>query len=129
MHVVSGLQEIAIVLTTALAGGLVLERLKQPAILGYILAGILLGPSVLGVVTDLSIVNLLANLGVLMVLFVVGLNLNLRSFKRTILVSVSVASLQIAGGLGIAFLVSCIFGWSTQVTFLFGFISFCIFNF
>lgn len=42
------LTEIAIMVTLALACGIVLEKLKQPALLGYILAGVILGPSIFG---------------------------------------------------------------------------------
>ena len=63
------LTEIAIVVSVALACGLFLGRLRQPAIVGYILAGVVLGPSVLGFVEDREQIGLLAELGVLLLLF------------------------------------------------------------
>ncbi len=76
------LTEITLVIVAALAGGLGLARLKQPPILGYILAGILLGPSGLGLIQSREQVGLLAELGVLLLLFVVGMDLSLRTFKK-----------------------------------------------
>lgn len=95
------LTDIALVVAAALACGLLFERLKQPAVLGYILAGILLGPSVLGLVPDRAPVEALAELGILMLLFLVGMELDLRAFKEMWLVSLLTTLLQ----LGISLLV------------------------
>ena len=46
------LTQIAIVVTAALAGGILLEKFKQPAIIGYILAGVILGPSLFGFIEN-----------------------------------------------------------------------------
>ena len=51
----------------------VFERLKQPAVVGEILAGVLIGPSVLGWIEPSSIINILAEIGVIFLLFNVGL--------------------------------------------------------
>lgn len=51
----------------------IFERLKQPAVVGEILAGILIGPSVLGLIEPSSIINILAEIGVIFLLFNVGL--------------------------------------------------------
>lgn len=122
MHAVSNLREMALVVTAALGGGLLLERIKQPAILGYILAGIVLGPSGLGFLTDFTAIHFFADAGVLMVLFLVGINLNLRAFKRSILVSISTALLQIFFGLLVAFALAAVFGWSASLSILVGFL-------
>lgn len=84
MHVTHGLTSIALVLGVALAFGLFFERFKQPSILGYILAGVILGPSGFAMITDREGVALLAELGVLMLLFLLGLELSLRSFKSVL---------------------------------------------
>ena len=75
------LTEIAIVAVIALICGILLTRLRQPAVVGYILAGVVLGPSSLGLVENRENVNLLAELGVLMLLFLIGMELSLRAFK------------------------------------------------
>lgn len=122
MHTIPGLKEVALVVTAALGGGLLFERFKQPAILGYILAGILLGPSCLAFLTDTSTIRFFAELGVLMVLFLVGMNLNLRGFKQSILISISTALLQIFCGLLISFIMAVILGWPAPLAILMGFL-------
>ena len=69
----SNLTGVAVVALAALVCGLVLERLRQPAIVGYILAGVILGPSALAVVESRAQVDSLAELGVLLLLFVIGM--------------------------------------------------------
>jgi len=122
MHAVSGLKDIALVVTAALGGGLLFERFKQPAVLGYILAGVLLGPSGLGFLTDTSTIRSCADLGILMVLFLVGMELNLRGFKQSLFLSVATASFQIVAGLGIALLIGLFAGWPLHLTILVGFL-------
>ena len=65
MENASNITEIAIVVMVALTGGLVLARLKQPPILGYVLAGVLLGPSGMELVQSRESVTTLADLGIL----------------------------------------------------------------
>ena len=59
-----------------------MERMKQPAFVGYILAGLLLGPTALGLVEDREQIDIIAELGVLMLLFVIGMELSIRLFLR-----------------------------------------------
>ncbi len=71
--------DVLVLLTTALALGALCERLRQSAILGYLLAGTLLGPAALNVMQTSGEVDMLAELGVTMLLFTIGLEF---SFKR-----------------------------------------------
>ncbi|MBY0501234.1 MAG: cation:proton antiporter [Alphaproteobacteria bacterium] len=116
------LTEIAIVVTAALVGGILLEKFKQPAILGYILAGVILGPSMLGFIENRQGVQLLSELGILMLLFVVGMELSLRSFVQTWHISVGCIALQIVGGLAIAFPLAHLFNWPLNLTLLLAFV-------
>jgi len=113
---------IALVVVAALLCGLGMERLRQPAILGYMVAGVLLGPSALGVVKDLAQINVLAELGVLMLLFVIGLELSLRVFKRIWKLAAAVAGLQIAASMLVFWLLSFVFGWPIEMAVLMGFV-------
>jgi len=116
------LTEITLVIVAALAGGLGLAHLKQPPILGYILAGILLGPSGIGLIHSREQVALLAELGVLLLLFVVGMELSLRTFKKVWVVSTLCTIFQIATSLLITGLLSKFFGWSFGLSLLLGFV-------
>lgn len=122
MHSGIYLTEITLVVVAALAGGLAFVRLKQPPILGYILAGIILGPSGLGLIESREIVSTLAELGVLLLLFVVGMELNLRTFKKAWVITTLCTTLQIVSALAITFLLAPLFGWSIGVSLLFGFV-------
>ncbi len=73
--------EIAALLFVAAAIGTLTVWLRQPLILGYILVGILSGPSVLGWVTARDQIDLLAQMGIAMLLFVVGLKLDLHLIR------------------------------------------------
>ena len=65
--------QIALLMLVAAAAGALVVWLRQPLIMGYILAGLVLGPSVLGWITIQDQVDLLAKMGIAILLFVVGL--------------------------------------------------------
>jgi len=87
---------LAAVALAALLCGLVMTRIRQPAVVGYILAGVALGPSGFELVTDRAQIAILAEFGVLMLLFVIGMELSLRAFKAVWVTAVGTALLQIA---------------------------------
>lgn len=116
------ISQIAVVVSVALASGILLHRLKQPDIVGYVLTGVLLGPSVFGLISSRDQVSILAELGVLMLLFVLGLKLDLQTFRKNFSTSVFCVSLQIAAGLGISWFVSLFFNWPPYFTVALGFI-------
>jgi CPA2 family monovalent cation:H+ antiporter-2 len=117
------LTEVALVVAFALIGGLALLRVKQPPIIGYILAGVILGPSCFGLVTDRDSVSALAELGVLMLLFSIGMELNLRVFKKIWLLAVSAVALQLGLSCGVFYLCHHLLGLALAPTLLFA----CIF--
>jgi CPA2 family monovalent cation:H+ antiporter-2 len=92
----------ALVLCTAAVTTVVFERLKQPVILGYLLAGLLIGPHVtfIPVVADEATTETLAELGVILLLFAIGLEFSIRRLLRvggqvavTAIIDVSVMAL------------------------------------
>ena len=115
------LTQVALIAGAAALGGIVMYRLRQPVLVGYILAGVLLGPSVLGFAADRSAIEGLAELGVLMLLFLIGLELSLRSFKRVWHVSLLAAALQIGVALVFAWGAGQLLGWSLGLSLLVGF--------
>ncbi len=121
-HAQDALTGIAAVALAALACGVVLERLRQPAIVGYILAGVLLGPSGLGLVEDRTGIDSLAELGVLMLLFLIGMELSLRAFRRVWLLSLTTTVIQIGAGVGVMLLCAQVLNWSVSAAILFGFV-------
>ncbi len=74
--------DIAIIVVAALLGGLIAQTLKQPLILGYILAGVVVGPYTGGVtVSEIHTIEKLAEIGVALLLFALGLEFSLRELK------------------------------------------------
>ncbi len=70
------LLNLGLAIFAAFAFSMLFSKLKQPVILGQLIAGIIVGPFGLGLVQDLSAINLLASLGIVLLLFTVGLELD-----------------------------------------------------
>jgi len=88
--------DIAIIVVAALLGGLIAQRLKQPLILGYILAGVIVGPYTGGVtVTQIHDIELLAEIGVALLLFALGLEFSLKELQPVRQVALIGTPLQI----------------------------------
>lgn len=117
------LTPIALVTAIALLCGLVLTRLRQPAIVGYILAGVVLGPTGLGIIATTDTVKTLAELGVIMLLFLVGMELSLKSFRDVYKTALLAALLQIAILTGIFGVLGWFLDWPLGRILVFGFAS------
>lgn len=85
--------QMTVVLVLAAMGGALAQLLKQPLIVAFIAVGILLGPSVSGVVEHSSEIELFASMGIALLLFVVGLKLDLHIIR-------TVGPVALASGLG-----------------------------
>jgi CPA2 family monovalent cation:H+ antiporter-2 len=110
----------AIVAMAAMLCGGLMTRFRQPAIVGYILAGVVLGPSGLALVTNRDAISTLAEFGVLMLLFVVGMRLDLRRFMAVWKTALFVTALQIAGSVGAALALRHLMGWSLGMAVVLG---------
>ncbi|MFC3225619.1 cation:proton antiporter [Marinibaculum pumilum] len=95
MHVDHQIVEITLVCFAASVLGIVMMRMRQPAMVGYILAGFVLGPSVLNLIDHRDAVNLLAELGVTLLVFFIGMELSLRAFRTVWLVAMAATAMQI----------------------------------
>lgn len=115
------LSNLAILLVFAYVGGAILEKLKQPALVGYILVGLLLGPSVLGIVHDRETIGFLAEMGILLLLFIVGMELDLKKFKPVYRVAILVTTAQIVASLSASFMLGALFDWPIQRCIIIGF--------
>ncbi|MHC4765052.1 MAG: cation:proton antiporter [Planctomycetota bacterium] len=108
MDVWGALFDLLILLGAALLLGTLCERLRQNAILGYLLAGMLLGPNTLNVISNEQQVRALAELGVALLLFTIGLEFSWRRLRRMGTVALGGGTLQViltgAAAAGVALL-------------------------
>jgi CPA2 family monovalent cation:H+ antiporter-2 len=108
------IQDFAIIMVVASVMALISYRLKQPMVIGYIVAGMIIGPHTppFSFILHPEILNLLAEIGIVLLLFVVGLEYpiaKLRSVGRKALV---IASSEAFGTFGLGFIVGQIIGMS-----------------
>ncbi|MDA0240799.1 MAG: cation:proton antiporter [Proteobacteria bacterium] len=122
MEIQSELTAIAVVVLAALFCGLLCTRFGLPSIIGYIFAGVVLGPSGFSVVEDRGQIGLVAELGVLLLLFTIGMHLSLRGFRAIWMVSVGTAALQIIGFVGVMMVIGEFFNFSLGTSVLIGFV-------
>jgi CPA2 family monovalent cation:H+ antiporter-2 len=104
----------------ALILGFIAERIKLPALVGYLLAGIIMGPSTPGFVADIGIASQLSEIGVMLLMFGVGLHFSLDDLMsvRRIALPGAVLQMGLATVLGTALCLS--WGWSMTEGFVFG---------
>jgi len=118
--------DVALISTVAAAFGLALllgflaVRLKLPALVGYLLAGVLIGPATPGFVADIGLSQQLAEIGVILLMFGVGLHFSLEDLMsvRRIALPGAVAQIAVATVLGAA--VAHLWGWSLGAGLVFG---------
>src|SRR4029079_11306136 len=119
-HNVSLITTIAAALGLALAMGFAAIRLKLPPLVGYLLAGIIIGPATPGFVADVELSQQLAEIGVMLLMFGVGLHFSLDDLLavRRIALPGALAQIGVATALGMA--VSTLWGWSLAAGIVFG---------
>ncbi len=107
-------------LVVAFLMGALAHRLKVSPIAGYLLAGVLVGPFTPGFVADGNLANELAEIGVILLMFGVGLHFSLRDLMAVKNIAVPGAIVQIAVATALGMLLSWIMGWSLIAGFIFG---------
>ncbi|HUG34554.1 MAG TPA: monovalent cation:proton antiporter-2 (CPA2) family protein [Anaerolineales bacterium] len=120
MHEVTLLINIVVALVVAFIGGFIARRIGLPTIVGYLLAGIAIGPFTPGFVGDTETISQLAELGVIFLMFGVGLHFSLNDLWK-------VRSIAIPGALGqmllsslLAFGLSRLWGWTVPAGIVLG---------
>ncbi|HET9496691.1 MAG TPA: cation:proton antiporter [Chloroflexia bacterium] len=121
MHTLDLLINIAVALVTAFIGGLVARRLGLPAIVGYLLAGMAIGPFTPGFIGDVETITQLAELGVIFLMFGVGLHFSLRDLWAVRSVAIPGATLQILTSTALGLALTQFWGWSLSAGLVLGF--------
>ncbi len=115
------ISQLALVLAMAFAGEVLLQRLRQPALIAYILVGVILGPSVLAVVKGQAQIDFLAELGILLLLFIVGLELDLKKFAASYKLAIGTTLIQIGASLFVTAIIAWLFDWPVARAIILGF--------
>ncbi len=113
--------DISIIVVAGLIGGLAAQQLRQPLILGYILAGIIVGPFTGGVtVANIHDIELLAEIGVALLLFALGLEFSLKELRPVARIALVGTPIQILFSILLGLGVGKIFSWAWVDSLWFG---------
>ena len=104
--------EISIIIFIAILVTAITRLLKQPLIIGYIFTGILVSPYILNIVKDTSSISIFAQIGVALLLFMVGINLNPKVLKEVGKVSLFTGVGQIVFTTGIGYFICMALGFN-----------------
>lgn len=109
------LRDLAVVMAVAAVTTILSHRLRQPVVLGYLVAGVIIGPYTLpfSLVTNIQNINTLAELGVIFLVFSLGLEFSLRRLRRVGAVALVAGALEILIMLWIGFTIGRGLGWSS----------------
>ena len=107
--------QISLVILTVLGTSLLMRILRQPLIIGYILAGIIIGPFVLGTVQSTTTLNVFSELGVAFLLFIVGLHLSPKVIKEVGKISLITGIGQILFTFFIGYIITILLGYSSLI--------------
>ncbi|MBP8298100.1 MAG: Kef family K(+) transporter [Burkholderiales bacterium] len=119
-HDISLITTIAAALGSGLIFGLLAVRLKLPALVGYLAAGILIGPATPGFVADIKIAGQLAEIGVMLLMFGVGLHFSLGDLLDVRRIALPGAILQIIVATALGMAMAHLWGWSLGAGLVFG---------
>lgn len=99
--------DIALILMSTKVLGLITKKFKMPQVVGALLAGLLLGPAVLNVIHETDFIQQMAELGVIVLMFTVGLETDINELKKTgkvaFIVAILGVLLPLVAGVGLAF--------------------------
>ncbi|HZR85116.1 MAG TPA: cation:proton antiporter [Candidatus Binatia bacterium] len=114
MHGMNLVRDLAIVLTIAGGVAVLFHRLRQPVVLGYIAAGVLIGPYTppFDLITDHETIGALAGLGVIFLMFSLGLEFRLRRLRTVGPTALVAATLEIGLMIGVGYEIGDWLGWS-----------------
>lgn len=119
-HNFSLISTLAIGFAIAWALGFLMERIKVPALVGYLLAGIIISPATPGFVGDVNIASELSEIGVMLLMFGVGLHFSLTDLIRVKNIAVPGAILQMGLATCLGALLAHLWDWPWGQSFVFG---------
>jgi len=113
MHGINFLQDLAVVMLVAGLVTVIFHRFKQPVVLGYIIAGVIIGPHTppYALIHDQATINTLSELGVILLMFSLGLEFSLRKLKRVGVSALIAALLEILLLFWVGYEIGRYFSW------------------
>ena len=116
MHAISFIQDLAVIMLVAGVVTILFHRFKQPVVLGYIVAGFIIGPHTppFGLIHDEDTIKTLAELGVIFLMFCLGLEFSLRKLFKVGATAFIAAFLEIVLMIWIGYEIGRWFDWSTM---------------
>jgi CPA2 family monovalent cation:H+ antiporter-2 len=111
---------LGIAVLVALLGGAIAARLRQPTIVGYLLAGVAIGPFTPGFEGDQEQITILADIGVVLLLFTLGVQFSIRELAAVRRIALGAAVLQILGTTAVGFAAALLLGLDARSAFVLG---------
>jgi CPA2 family monovalent cation:H+ antiporter-2 len=111
MHDASFIHDLAIVMIVSGIVTVIFHRLKQPVVLGYIVAGVIVGPHTLSLIKDEVIIKTLADVGVVFLMFTLGLHFSIRKMKEIGLTAFLATPIEVLLMMGAGLAVGTACGW------------------
>lgn len=122
MHMDPAMPQVVGAIFVMLLTGLILKFARQPHVVSYLIVGILIGPWGLGLITDTEIISRLGAVGVVLLLFFVGMETDASKLVANWKLAIFGTTLQITLSVGCVWLIGLFFGWSMSRVLLIGFV-------
>jgi CPA2 family monovalent cation:H+ antiporter-2 len=122
MSEVHFLKQLLIVLTATISIVFVFQKLRLPTIVGFLLAGVIIGPHGFGLIKSADQVETLAEIGVVLLLFTIGIEFSLETILSVQRRIIWAGVLQVAATILVVAVVAKMFGFSTEVGIFYGFL-------
>jgi len=114
------LEDMALVMCVAALAIVICQELHQPLVVAYLIAGIVVGPHVPGVYANMERVQLVSDLGVILLVFAIGLEFRFRRLIRLAPTAGLVAVIQVVSMVSLGHLVGRLMGWTPWESLLAG---------
>lgn len=122
MHVDPALPTIVGAVLAILLIGFALRAIGQPQIVGYLVAGLVIGPYGLGLLDDAEMIGRIGGIGLIVLLFFVGMEVSPGSLLSRWRLAIFGVALQVAATVGAVWAVALFFDWSISQIIIFGFV-------
>jgi monovalent cation:H+ antiporter-2, CPA2 family len=119
-HEIDLITTIAVSFGLAMALGYLAARLRLPTMIGYLLAGVIIGPATPGFVADVALARQLADIGVMLLMFGVGLHFSLEDLLAVRRIAVPGAVVQMAAAAALGLGAALAWGWSLGAAIVLG---------